>query len=315
MKKIILIILLITSFGVCAQSFGEYSIEHEFHQVGVFNPQWEIDHVLNPVKYEHLTGYFRDELAGVIFSAVEQKRVKIYNERKREISLDSVINNIIAFEKEHFNIIVGKDSIFSYIKKYVSAYQFEEFVDYNYKNVSISKKIKAYCPYLVRYKAFNGEKNDSVQMPLFWIFPEDGNIENDVERFYIYDTVLSLHELKYPVQMPFASSLFSKIKNGEVKAFKINGEEFPTKKDIDNLFFIENNFVVYDEDTGVEVSQKSYSDIVPEDIIAIRIGENWSINPNTLEIFKSVQYYLPLYKYDEEHFSQLGVRIYNKSQK
>jgi hypothetical protein len=34
-----------------------------------------------------------------------------------------------------------------------------------------------------------------------------------------------------------------------------------------------------------------------------------------LEIFKSVQYYLPLYKYDEEHFSQLGVRIYNKSQK
>ncbi|MBR5255071.1 MAG: hypothetical protein IKV46_08595 [Bacteroidales bacterium] len=315
MKKIIVILFLLMSFGLNAQSFGEHSIEHEFHQIGVFNPQWEIEEVLNPVKYEHLTGYFRDELASIIFSAVEEKKVKIYNERKREISLDSVINNIISFEKEHFNINVGKDTVLSYIKKYVSAYQFEEFVDYSYKNVSLNKKIKAYCPYLVRYKSFNGEKNDSVQLPLFWIFPEDAQIENDVERFYIYDTILSVHSLKYPVQMPFASSLFSKIKNGEVKAFKTNGDEFATKKDIDNLFFIENTYVVYDEETEKEISQKSYSDIVPEDIIAIRIGENWSINPNTLEIFKVVQFYLPLYKYDEEHYSQLGVRIYNKSQK
>ncbi len=315
MRKIIIILLLIISIGAKAQSFGQHSIEHQFLKVGVFNPQWEIEQVLNPTKYEHLTGYFRDELAGVIFSAVKQNRVKIYNERKREISLDSVINNIIAFEKEHFNITLGKDSVFSYIKKYVSAYQFEEFVDYNYKNVSLSKKVKAYCPYLVRYKAFNGEEKDSVQLPLFWIFPESAEVENDVDRFYIYDTILSLHQLKYPVQMPFASSLFTKIKNGEIKSYKVNGDEFPTKKDIDNLFFTENNFLIYNEETDSEIAQKSYSDIVPEDIIAIRIGENWSINPYTLEIFKVVQFYLPLYKYDDKIYSQLGVRIYNRVQK
>lgn len=314
MKKIILILFLTISFGAKAQSYGEYAIEHEFHKVGVFNPQWEINKILNPVKYEHLTGYFREELADIILSAVKDKKVKIYDERKREITLDTVIKTIIAFEKDNFGIELGKDSVFSYIKKYISSYQFEEFLTYNYKNISLSKQIKAYCPYLVRYKSFENE-TDTLQLPLFWIFPEENPDNKIPELLNIPDTVLSAHSLKYPVQMPFSTSLFSKINKDEIKVFKTNGDDFNTKKEIENLFILENTFVYFDEQTEEEQIRKSYSDILPEDIIALRIAENWSINPQTLEIFKNIQYYLPLYQIDEKGYTQLGIRIYNKNQK
>ncbi len=314
MKKIILIIFLTISFVAHSQSYGEYAIEHEFHTVGVFNPQWEIDKVLNPVKYEHLTGYFREELADVILSAVKDKKVKIYDERKREITLDTLIKTIISFEKQHFNIELGKDSVFSYIKKYISSYQFEEFLTYNYKNSSLSKQIKAYCPYMVRYKTFENEK-DTIQLPLFWIFPEENPDNKTPQLLNIPDTVLSAHSLKYPVQMPFTTSLFSKINKDEIKVYKTNSEDFTTKKEIEKLFILENTFVYYDEETGEEQIRKSYSDIVPEDIIALRIGENWTINCQTLEIFKTIQFYLPLYQIDEKGYTQLGIKIYNKNQK
>ena len=94
---------------------------------------------------------------------------------------DTVIKTIIDFEKQHFNITLGKDSVFSYIKKYISAYQFEEFIDYNYQNISLSKKVKAYCPYLVRYKSFSSETIDTVQLALFWIFPEESQDKKEIK--------------------------------------------------------------------------------------------------------------------------------------
>lgn len=314
MKKIILILFLTISFVAQSQSYGEYAIEHEFHKVGVFNPQWEIDKVLNPVKYEHLTGYFREELAEIILTAVKDKKVKIYDERKREITLDTLIKTIISFEKQHFNIELGKDTVFSYIKKYISSYQFEEFLTYNYKNISLSKQIKAYCPYMVRYKTFENEK-DTLELPLFWIFPEENPDNKTPQLLNIPDTILSAHSLKYPVQMPFTTNLFSKINKDEVKVYKTNSEDFTTKKEIEKLFILENTFVYFDEETEEEQIRKSYSDIMPEDIIALRIGENWSINQQTLEIFKTIQFYLPLYQIDEKGYTQLGIKIYNKNQK
>lgn len=315
MKRVIFILFLLIGIKLSAQSFGNHSIEHEFHKLGVFNPQWEIEQTLNPIKYEHITSYFREELASTILSAVKDKKIPIYDERKREVSLDSVIKSIIDFEKRHFNIELGKDSVFSYISKYISAYQFEEFIDYNYNNVSLSKKVKGYCPYLVRYRSFSSEIIDTVQLALFWIFPEENKVEKPVTLLNIPDTVLSVHGLKYPVQMPFTTSLFSKINKDEIKAFKSNGEDFNTKKEIEDLFVLENTFVLFDEESNTERIQKSYSDIIPEDIIALRIGEGWSINPITLEIFKNIYFYLPLYQYEDKGYSQLGIRIYNKNQK
>ena len=312
MKKIILILFLTISFVAQSQSYGEYAIEHEFHKVGVFNPQWEIDKVLNPVKYEHLTGYFREELAEIILTAVKDKKVKIYDERKREITLDTLIKTIIFFEKQHFNIELGKDTVFSYIKKYISSYQFEEFLTYNYKNISLSKQIKAYCPYMVRYKTFENEK-DTLELPLFWIFPEENPDNKTPQLLNIPDTILSAHSLKYPVQMPFTTNLFSKINKDEVKVYKTNSEDFTTKKEIEKLFVMENSYVYFDEQTETEKIMKGFSDIIPEDIIALRIGEKWSINPVTLEFFKKIYFYLPLYQFDEKIFSQLGIRVYNKN--
>lgn len=304
------------SFCAKTQSYGTHAIEHQFIKVGVFNPQWETEKILNPVKYEHLTGYFREALAETILSAVKEKKVKIYDERKREITLDTVIKSIIDFEKQHFNLTLGKDSVFSYIKKYISAYQFEEFVDYNYENVSMTKKVKAYCPYLVRYKTFSAEPLDSVQLALFWIFPEETQTKDtkeEIKLLEIADTLQCVQELKYPVQMPFSTNLFSKINKDEIKVYKSEGGEFSTKKDIEKLFVMENTYLFFDEETETEKIMKGFSDIIPEDIIALRIGEKWSINPVTLEFFKKIYFYLPLYQFDEKIFSQLGIRVYNKN--
>lgn len=310
MKKI----FFITTF-VCllAPVYGQYmthSIEHEFHKVGVFNPQWEVERTLNPKKYEHITAYFREEAAKIIFSAVKEKRVKIYDERKRELNIDTVAKAIIDFEKRFSGKTIAKDSIWDYIVPFVGAFQFEEFVNYTYQDIALEKKVKAYCPYIVRYKNFDGEKNDSVQMPLFWIFPEES--KDSLNWFHIPDTVISVHQLRYPNQMPFATNLFSLVKENKIKVYKPDGEDFTTFKQIEDLFVVKNEYVFYDEETEQEVTKSAYSDIVPEDLIAIRIGECWDLNKETLEIRKEIQYYLPLYKYDEERFGQLGIRIYNK---
>lgn len=320
MKKIIYLLLVLCSFGLKSQN-ETYSIEYEKHKVGVFNPEKEINHSLNPKKFEHITGYFREELAKTILNAVKTNQIKIYDERKRELNIDSVANRIIAFEKKNFNNILKKEDVWDFIVPYVSAYDFEEGVRYDYKTLSIEKKVLAYCPYVVRYKNFNGEKNDSVQMPLFWIFLNKNEVLDNNKKetnnfkpiFDIPDTVLSLLPLKYPVKMPFTFSLFDNIQNKKIDVYRSNGEEFKTVKEVEDLFVLKKNVSIYDEETGQDVLKTVYTDIVPEDIEAIRIAETWSINPNTLEIIKRVQYFLPLYPYDEDIFMQLGVRIINKS--
>lgn len=317
MKKIIFLILLCASFISLNAQRETYSIEYENHKVGVFNPEWEINHTLNPNKYEHITGFFREELAKTIIETVKSKQVKIYDIRKRELNLDTVINRIIEFERIHFNHILGKDTALNYIIPFISAYDFEEGVRYDYQNLSIEKKVLAYCPYIVRYKNFNGENNDSIHMPLFWIFPKDTATNNNGKQttntiFFIPDTVLSVLQLKYPVKMPFTSSIFDNVQGKKIKVYHSNGSEFKTPKEIDDLFILSKSVEIYDETTDKEIFKTVYSDIVPEDIEAIRIAENWAINTSTLEILKTVQYFLPLYKYDEDFYTQLGVRIWNK---
>lgn len=311
MKNIVLLYFLLFSLGLCAQQSLTHSIEHGFRQVDVFNPEWETQQTLNPCKYEHMTGYFREELARIILSAVSEKKVKIYDIRRREISLDSVIRKIIDFEKNNFGISLGRDSVFSYIIPYVSSYQFEEFIDYNYNDLSLSKKVKAYCPYLVRYRSFDQTKADSVQLPLFWIFPSEQGDSSDV--LHIPDTVLSVQKLVYPNQMPFSSSLFYQVQNGKIKVFRSNGLEFETNREIEQLFILSSNVSYYDEHTEEEKTKTVFSDIVPEDIVALRLGELWSIDRQSMEIKKEVCFFLPLYFHDDDMYSQLGFRIYNKA--
>lgn len=310
MKKFFCISVLVFAVLGGQAQYMTHSIEHEFHCVGVFNPEWEQEHVLNPAKYEHLTGYFREKLAEVILSAVKQKRVRIYDERKREMNLDTLMRRISDFEFAFSGRRIGVDTLFEYITPFVSAYQFEEFVNYNYEDLSMEKRVKAYCPHVIRYKAFNGEPDDTVRMPLFWIFPSDSTSGGLVS---LHDTVLSVHELRYPAQMPFASSLFELVKQKKLKVYRPDGSEFSTPKQVDDLFVLKNTYTYYDETTGGESLRTGYSDIMPEDIIAIRIGENWVIDPKTLNIKKEIFFFLPLYRYDDERFGQLGLRVYNKN--
>ncbi len=313
MKKLSLIILLLSAIISLNAQKADYSIEYETHKVGVFNPEWEISHLLNPNKYEHLTGYFREELAKIILQGVKEKRVKIYDNRKRELNLDTIINQIIAFEKKCGNI-VDKKNVLDFIVPYISAYDFEEAVTYNYKNLTIDKQVIAYQPYIVHYKSFSEEGKDTVQMPLFWIFPKDTLKDNpkkpiDKTAIDIPDTVLSVLELKYPVKMPFTASIFDNVQNKKIRVLHSDGTEFSSPKEIDDLFVLKGTAMVEDEQTGNEKLINTYTDLTPEDLTAVRIAENWSIKPYNLEILKKVQYFLPLYPYDEKIFSQLGVRI------
>lgn len=315
-KFIFTFISLFISIGVFAQQ-NNYSIEHEYNKVGVFNPEWEIYNSLNPRKFEHITGYYREELAKIVLEGVKSKRVKIYDIRKREIALDSVIKNIIEFEQKEFGHTLKKDSVFNFIYPYISSYSFEEFVRYDYKTLALEKQVKAYCPTLVRYKSFSQEKIDTVQLQLFWIFPEDEVAESSnktkekqiVDYFYIPDTIISLQPLKYPVQNPYTTSLFLKAKNKDASIFKPDGSRFKAPKEIDDLFVLKKTILIENEETGLEEKKEVTSDIIPEEINNIRIGELWSIDRQSLLIKKQVKYIIPLLDPDDRGFLQLGIRI------
>ncbi len=310
--KLLIILAILFSINLNAQK-RDYSIEYETHKVGVFNPEWECFQSLNPQKYEHLTGYFREELAKIILDKVRKKEIKIYDNRKRELSLDSVINRIIIFEKQQGKTL-NKNNALTYIIPYISAYDFEEAVTYNYKDLTIEKQIIAYQPYIVHYKSFGENCDDSIQMPLFWIFPKDTIKQENKNTttppiFSIADTILSILELKYPVKMPLTLSIFDNVQGKKIPLLHSDGSNFVSPKEIDDLFVLKSIASIYDEQTGKDSVINTYSDILPEDISAIRIAENWSIDPSTLMIKKQVQYFLPLYLYDEKTFKQLGVRI------
>src|SRR5574344_2938308 len=207
MKRIFAFTILCSLFLFAKAQEASYSIEHEYHKVGVFNPACEIDGSLIPNKYEHITGYYRDNLARIILKAVKDKKVKIYDVRKRELPLDSVVNRVIAFEQTNFNHTLKKDSVWKFIIPYVSEYSFEEFVNYNYKTLALEKKVKAYAPTLVRYRSFSSDKVDTVKMELFWVFPEselteltqkkDKKIKSQQQEiFSITDTIISRQPLK-----------------------------------------------------------------------------------------------------------------------
>ena len=313
MKKIFSLIVFLMFISELNAQRDNYGIEYETHKVGVFNPEWELYHTLNPKKFEHITGYFREELAHIIIDGVKEKRVKIYDSRKRELNLDSVISHIILFEKKQ-GVYLGKDEVLDYIIPYISAYDFEEAVTYNYKDLSIEKQVIAYQPYIVHYKSFDNDGKDTVQMPLFWIFPKDtlkDNPKHPIDRkvVTIPDTVLTVSDLKYPVKMPFTASLFDKIKNRKIHVLKSDATEFKTFKETDDLFVIKGTAYVYNEQTETDSIISTYSDITEDDITAIRTAENWGIKKYNLEIMKYVRYFLPLYQYDDNVFRQLGVRI------
>ncbi len=317
MKRFVIIIFALTISFIGFAQQPTHSIEYEYHNVGVFNPEWEIYHSLNPKKFEHITGYYREELAKIIFNAVSSKQVKIYDQRKREISIDTVLNRIIEFEKREFGHTLKKDSVFKFIYPYISAYSFEEFVKYDFKTLSLEKTIKAYCPTLVRYKSFTDTKVDTVRLELFWIFPQDEveeeyskkNKEIKDDYFNIPDTVISLQPLKYPVQNPYTTSLFYKAKNKDASIVRADGSKFNAPKEVDDLFILKSTVYIENEETGVEEKKEVTSDIIPEDITHIRLGELWSINRNNLQIKKQVKYIIPLYVYDDKGFRQLGIRI------
>ncbi|MBP3254508.1 MAG: hypothetical protein J6M30_08385 [Bacteroidales bacterium] len=332
MKKIFALNILLT---VCVTLFAQksdYSIEYENCQVGVFNPQWETSHTLNPNKYEHITGYFREELAKTILDAVKSKRIRIYDIRKRELNLDTVINRIILFEQQQGTTLTKQNAL-DYIIPYISAYDFEEAVTYRFSSLSIEKKVLAYCPYIVHYKSFAEDENDTVRMPLFWIFPKDSTVENFVLQnknakpsdktkqtlvsdtvLHIPDTVLSVLKLKYPVKMPFTSNIVEQTQSKQLHVYRSDGSEFKSSREIDGLFVLKRTILVYNDMTGTDTLIDTYSDIIAEDISAVRVAENWQINPVNLEIIKKVQYFLPLYDYDDQTYAQIGFRIINKKQ-
>lgn len=315
MKKLVFIFYLLVAFVVFAQQ-ETFSIEYEKHRIGVFNPEKTIYHSLNPTKSEHITGYFREQLAKTIFDAIKEKKIKIFDERKREISVESVEKRIVDFEKNNFNITLSKEQALEYAIKFIGAYDFEEAIKYDYKDLCIEKKVLSYCPYMVRYKSFD-ENIDTLMLPLFWIFVSKNelalkNNANNDSLFTIPDTIYSTLPLKYPIKMPFTLALFNNVKEKKTNVFQSNGKEFKTMKEIDDLFVLSKSIGIYDEQSGKDVFQTIYSDIEPEDIEAVKIAENWSINPYTLEIGKKIQFYLPLYKYDEGIYRQIGFRIYNK---
>lgn len=305
MKNKIIIFISILGFSILKLGAQDYSIEHEYRRVGVFNPEWEMYNILNPRKFQHITGYFREELSRIIINGVREKRVKIYDKRKREISLDTVISKLIDFERKTSGLSLNKDTALDYFIPYVSAYEFEEFTNYNFKTLRIEKKIKAYCPIIIRYKDFNNP--DTLEFPMFWIFPNEDRLM-DNNDFSIRDTILNLHTIKYPVQHPYSSGIFNKTRERHSSILRANGSKFLSPKEIDKVFIEEIRVSIYNEETNTEEFKTISSDILPEEINNIRIGEFWSINPSNLMIKKQVKFVIPLLETDKG-FRELGIRI------
>lgn len=256
---------------------------------------------------QNIEGPKRDKFINLIFSAIKDNSLKIYNTNNESTSLENVFSSLFTFDtiqlqkngkKEQSIDTVFITSVFS--QKKINQIRFREKWMFDEKTLQIEKKVESFCPEML---IENPEKGNKLIFPLFWIIPdstqksEDKDLititpkimydvfiksENDKNKWFVDNIVTSDREY-------FLNKIIEVASKGKLKIYDyfdriIDKEGFQNILNRKDTVLVENL-----EDPGSFTQKVTDVSLDIKSISKIRFIEEWKINTKTFTFYKIVK--------------------------
>lgn len=256
---------------------------------------------------QNIEGPKRDKFVNLIFSAIKDNKLNIYNLNSESTSLENVFSSLFAFDtiqlqkngkKEQTIDTVFITSVFNQEK--INQIRFREKWFFDEKTLQIEKKVDSYCPEM---SFENLEKGNKLIFPLFWIIPDstqksdDKDIititpkimydvfiksDNDKNNWFVDNIVTSDREY-------FLNKIIEVASKGKLKIYDyfdrtIDKEGFQNILNRKDTVLVENL-----EDPGSFTQKVTDVSLDIKSISKIRFIEEWRINTKTFSFYKIVK--------------------------
>ncbi len=256
---------------------------------------------------QNIEGPKRDKFINLIFEAIKDNKLNIYNLNGESTNLESVLSHLFAFDTIQLQKNGKKgqmiDTIFitnSFNQEKINQIRFREKWSFNENTLQIEKKVDAFCPVM---QVENPEKDNKLTFPLFWIFSD--SLQNSEDK----DLITITHKIQYDVFIKSENDknnwysnnivasdreyLLNKIievaSKGKLKIYdyfdkSIDKESFKKILNRKDTVLVENP-----EDPGSFTPQISDISLDIKSISKIRFIEDWKIDPKSFRLFKTVK--------------------------
>jgi len=261
---------------------------------------------------QNIEGPQRDKFINLVFNAVEENKVKIYNLKQEPTSLENIISNLFTFDTIQLQKNGKKrqiiDTVFvsnTFSLKNISKIRFVEKWKFNEKTLMVYKDIKGFCPVLVSEKTKDAA---TVELPLFWIYP-DTTIKADTNSNFLitkkiqYDVFIKsndkekdwwVNNIETTDREKFLKTILDVAAKGKIKSYDFFMNPL-NKKKFEELLHHTDTVVMqrltepydnYDTIFKTDFDQQS--------IIKMRFIEEWSLNTLSFQFHKKVLAICPM---------------------
>lgn len=256
---------------------------------------------------QNIEGPKRDKFINLIFEAIKNDKLKIFNLNEESTNLESVLSNLFAFDTIR-NQKIGKnnqitDSVFitnSFSQEKINQIRFKEKWYFNENTLEIVKKVDAFCPVML---IDNPEKENKLSFPLFWIFSDTTQQSEDKELITItpkimYDVFIKSENEKNnwftnnvvaSDREYFLNKIIEVASKGKLKIYDyfdniVDKEAFKKILNRKDTVLVENL-----EDPGSFTPQISDISLDIKSINKIRFIEEWKIDSKSFRFIKTVK--------------------------
>ncbi|MFZ4399623.1 MAG: hypothetical protein ACOYO1_06295 [Bacteroidales bacterium] len=261
---------------------------------------------------QNIEGPQRDKFINLLFNAVEDNKIKIYNMNQQIVSLENIVSNLFTFDTIHLQKN-GKnkqiiDTVFvssSFNFKNVTKIRFDEKWKFNTKTLLLSKEIKGFCPILVTEM---GEDNAVIELPLFWVYP-DTVINSDTSNNYIitkkiqYDVFVKsedkgkdwwMNNIETSDRENFLKEIINAAIKEKIKTYDYFNKPLDKKK-LKEILHRTDSVSIENLDNPYEnIDTVMTTDYDQSSIVKIRFIEEWSINTQSFRFYKKVLAICPM---------------------
>ncbi|NVN95837.1 MAG: hypothetical protein HXX18_11195 [Bacteroidetes bacterium] len=261
---------------------------------------------------QNIEGPQRDKFINLVFNAVEEKKIKIFNLNHQEVSLENIVSNLFTFDTIHLQKNGKKkeiiDTVFisnSFDIKNISKIRFDEKWTFNEKTLLVNKDIKGFCPILV-----NNKKNNtaSTNLPLFWIYP-DSTVKSDTTNNVIitkkiqYDVFIKsidkgkdwwVDNIETTDREKFLKTIIEVAAKGKIKTYDFFMNPLDKKKFGEMLHKTDTIVMQRLTEPYADYDTVLRTDFDQTSILKMRFVEEWSLNTQTFKFYKKVLAICPM---------------------
>ncbi|MFZ4740479.1 MAG: hypothetical protein ACOYLE_04895 [Bacteroidales bacterium] len=261
---------------------------------------------------QNIEGPQRDKFINLIFNAVEEKKIKIFNLNQQEASLENIVSNLFTFDTIHLQKNGKKkdivDTVFisnTFNVKNIAKIRFDEKWSFNEKTLLVKKDVHGFCPVLV-----NNNTNSSAftDIPLFWIYPDTTKSLDTSNSFLItkkiqYDVFIKsidkgknwwVDNIETTDREKFLKTIIDVASKGKLKVFDFFMKPLDKKKFSEMLHKTDTVVMQRLTEPYADYDTVLRTDFDQTSILKMRFVEEWTLNVQSFKFYKKVLAICPM---------------------